>query len=107
MSEELNTEITNLKNQNQQLLATVNLRVAEVESTKEMMGEVVQGQLNLRTNFKLVVKQAQELNAKVEELKKQISSLDQQLTDATAKIADLTEKNGVLEATIAGVSQAA
>lgn len=86
---ELTSENNNLKNKLQHVIQTANNQVEEINSGKEMLGEVVQQCLNLRTNLKLANKKLAEANTVKDEQKQQIESL-LSISDANAtRIKDL------------------
>jgi regulator of replication initiation timing len=79
-------ENANLKNQAQQLIQTLNARVAEIEAGREVLSETIQQNLSLRTNYKLLNKQLSDANTKIDTLTKEVESLKAQPKEANVKV---------------------
>lgn len=85
----LTKEIEELKKQAAQNSQGVEGLLAQLDAHKQSLNEALNAGLNLRTNFIIVQKQAQNFANQLNEANKQIVSLNQQLSDANAKIASL------------------
>ena len=83
----MSTEIETLKNQVQNLQNGAQVLLAQLDSHKQMLNEVITTALNTKSNMILVQNKAKQLENLLVEKDKQIASLNQQLEDATAKIA--------------------